>query len=56
MEDVTSLGANRWQAFRHVLLPLILSGVISASVFAFTLGITEVPSSLAQATRRPSPS
>jgi putative spermidine/putrescine transport system permease protein len=40
-----SLGANRWQAFRHVLLPLILPGVLSASVivFAFTFGAYEVP-------------
>jgi putative spermidine/putrescine transport system permease protein len=40
-----SLGASRWQAFRHVLLPLILPGVLSASVivFAFTFGAYEVP-------------
>lgn len=40
-----SLGATRWQAFRHVLLPLILPGVLSASVivFAFTFGAYEVP-------------
>lgn len=40
-----SLGANRWQAFRHVLLPLILPGVLSASVivFAFTFGAYEIP-------------
>lgn len=40
-----SLGANRWQSFRHVLLPLILPGVLSASVivFAFTFGAYEVP-------------
>jgi len=40
-----SLGANRWQAFAHVLLPLILPGVLSASVivFAFTFGAYEVP-------------
>jgi len=40
-----SLGANRWQAFRHVLLPLIMPGVLSASVivFAFTFGAYEVP-------------
>lgn len=40
-----SLGATRWQAFRHVLLPLILPGVLWASVivFAFTFGAYEVP-------------
>lgn len=40
-----SLGASRWQAFRHVLWPLILPGVLSASVivFAFTFGAYEVP-------------
>jgi putative spermidine/putrescine transport system permease protein len=40
-----SLGASRWQALRHVLLPLIGPGVLSASVivFAFTFGAYEVP-------------
>ncbi len=40
-----SLGASRWQAFRHVLLPLIFPGVLSASiiVFAFTFGAYEIP-------------
>ena len=40
-----SLGASRWQAFRHVLLPLILPGLLAASVivFAFTFGAYEVP-------------
>lgn len=40
-----SLGANRWQAFRHVLLPLVFPGVVSASVivFAFTFGAYEIP-------------
>jgi putative spermidine/putrescine transport system permease protein len=40
-----SLGASRWQAFRHVLLPLILPGVLAAGVivFAFTFGAYEVP-------------
>lgn len=43
-----SLGASRWQAFRHVLLPLILPGVLSASamVFAFTFGAYEIPAVL----------
>ena len=40
-----TLGANRWQAFRHVLLPQIWPGVLSASaiVFAFTFGAYEIP-------------
>ena len=43
-----SLGASRWQAFRHVLLPLILPGVLSASVivFAFAFGAYEIPALL----------
>lgn len=40
-----TLGANRWQRFRYVLLPLIMPGILSASilVFAFTFGAFEVP-------------
>ena len=43
-----SLGASKWQAFWHVLLPLILPGVLSASVivFAFTFGAFEIPALL----------
>ncbi|MBL4766581.1 MAG: sugar ABC transporter permease [Rhodobacteraceae bacterium] len=43
-----SLGANRWQSFRYVLLPLIFPGVLSASVitFAFTFGAYEIPAIL----------
>jgi putative spermidine/putrescine transport system permease protein len=45
-----SLGASRWQALRHVLLPLIFPGVLSASVmvFAFTFGAYEIPAILGQ--------
>ncbi|PHQ71887.1 MAG: hypothetical protein COB93_02105 [Sneathiella sp.] len=45
-----SLGANRWQSFRFVLLPLILPGLLSASmiVFAFTFGAYEIPALLGQ--------
>ena len=45
-----SLGANCWQRFRYVLLPLILPGVLSASVivFAFTFGAFEIPYLLGQ--------
>jgi putative spermidine/putrescine transport system permease protein len=40
-----SLGASRWQAFRHVLLPMILPGLLAACVIvlAFTFGAYEVP-------------
>ena len=40
-----SLGASRWQAFRHVLLPLLMPGLVSASalVFAFAFGAYEIP-------------
>lgn len=43
-----SLGATKWQSFRHVLLPLIFPGVVSASVmvFAFTFGAYEIPALL----------
>jgi len=45
-----TLGANRWQRFRYVLLPLILPGLLAASVlvFAFTFGAFEVPLLLGQ--------
>lgn len=40
-----TLGANRWQRFRYVTLPLLRSGIFSASilVFAFTFGAFEAP-------------
>lgn len=45
-----SLGANSWQRFRYVLLPLMLPGVAVASVvvFAFTFGAYEIPALLGQ--------
>jgi putative spermidine/putrescine transport system permease protein len=52
-----SLGAGRWQTFRFVLLPLILPGVLSASVivFAFTFGAYEVPLLLGASHPQPLP-
>ncbi len=50
-EDVArNLGANRWQRFRYVILPLILPAVLTSSilVFAFTFGAFEVPLLLGQ--------
>ena len=43
-----SLGASRWQAFRHVLLPLVFPSMLSASVivFAFAFGAYEIPALL----------
>lgn len=40
-----TLGANRWQRFRHVTLPLLTTAILSSSVlvFAFTFGAFEVP-------------
>jgi putative spermidine/putrescine transport system permease protein len=40
-----SLGATRWQAFAHVLLPMLMPGLAAASalVFAFAFGAYEVP-------------
>jgi putative spermidine/putrescine transport system permease protein len=45
-----TLGATRWQAFRHVLLPMLLPGLFAASalVFAFAFGAYEVPLVLGQ--------
>jgi putative spermidine/putrescine transport system permease protein len=40
-----SLGASRWQAFAHVLLPQLLPGLVAASAlaFAFAFGAYEIP-------------
>jgi putative spermidine/putrescine transport system permease protein len=44
-EAARTLGASPWQRLRHVSLPLLLPGVLSAAVivFAFTFGTFEVP-------------
>ncbi len=50
-EDVARvLGANAWQRFRYVLLPLLMPGIVSTSVivFAYTFGSFEVPLLLGQ--------
>lgn len=36
-EAASSLGANRWSVFRHILIPQSLPGVISGSIIVFTL-------------------
>src|SRR5438477_3656248 len=46
LEAASDLGANRWQAFRRVTLPLSLSGVVAAFLFVFipTVGEFITPS------------
>ena len=41
-----SLGATRWTAFRTVMLPLIMPGVVSGALFAFVTSFDEVVLSL----------
>jgi spermidine/putrescine transport system permease protein len=40
-EAAHDLGADTWQKFRHVTLPLILPGVVAAGMLAFTLSIDD---------------
>jgi spermidine/putrescine transport system permease protein len=40
-EAAHDLGANGWQAFRHVTLPLIMPGVLAGALLAFTLSIDD---------------
>ncbi len=49
-EMARTLGANPWQRFRYVLLPLLMPGIVSTSVivFAYTFGSFEVPLLLGQ--------
>lgn len=44
-ELAQTLGANRWQRFRYVLLPLIMPAILSTSiiVFAFVFASYEIP-------------
>ncbi|HLL40693.1 MAG TPA: ABC transporter permease subunit [Rubrobacteraceae bacterium] len=51
LEEVArTLGANWWQRFWYVVFPIIVPGVVAASliVFAFTFGAFEVPYLLGQ--------
>ncbi|MBQ3293987.1 ABC transporter permease [Candidatus Saccharibacteria bacterium] len=41
-EAASDLGASRWQAFFKVTLPLIMPGVISGALLAFTLSLDDV--------------
>lgn len=39
-EAAQDLGADRWRTFRHVTLPLTMSGIITACQIAFTLSVS----------------
>ena len=41
MEAAADLGANRWQAFRHVQLPLLWPGVVGGMLLAFAISLDE---------------
>ena len=41
IEAARDCGANPWQAFRHVTLPLIMPGVVAGALMAFTLSIDD---------------
>ncbi len=41
-EAAWTLGCNRWQAFRKVVMPLALPGIAASAVFAFTISWNEV--------------
>lgn len=40
-EAAQDLGANRWQTFRYVTLPIILPGIVAGALVAFTLSIDD---------------
>lgn len=40
-EAALDLGANEWQAFRYVMLPMILPGVAAAALLAFTVSFDD---------------
>jgi spermidine/putrescine transport system permease protein len=40
-EAAADLGANEWQSFRRVTLPLLMPGVISGALLAFTLSLDD---------------
>ena len=41
-----SLGASRWTAFRRVVFPLVLPGVLSGALLAFLAGLSEFVASI----------
>jgi len=40
-EAAADLGANEWQSFRRVTLPLLMPGIISGALLAFTLSLDD---------------
>jgi len=45
-ESAMVLGANRWQTFRNVTLPLIRPGLVAGGMFAFLASFDNVPISI----------
>jgi putative spermidine/putrescine transport system permease protein len=45
-ESARILGANRWQAFVHVTLPLIRPGIVSGALFSVLVSLDNLPLSL----------
>lgn len=41
VEAARDLGANRWQAFRRITLPVIFPGILAGGLLAFTLSIDD---------------
>ena len=42
-ESAAVLGANRWQVFRHVTLPLIRPGIFAGGLFALLISLDNLP-------------
>jgi spermidine/putrescine transport system permease protein len=40
-EAAADLGANEWQTFRRITLPLLMPGIISGALLAFTLSLDD---------------
>ncbi len=40
-EAAKDLGANEWQTFRRITLPLIMPGILGGALLAFTLSIDD---------------
>jgi spermidine/putrescine transport system permease protein len=40
-EAAQDAGANEWQTFRHIVLPLIMPGIIGGALLAFTLSLDD---------------
>jgi putative spermidine/putrescine transport system permease protein len=44
-EAARDLGAGKWQAVRHVVIPIVFPGMIAVALFGFTLSYDEFPRS-----------